>query len=69
MQVRLSEAQDRLVSDGVLDQAGMTFSRDHVFDNWSLASRIVSGKGTYSGAYHWQPIEAEAITPSPETAR
>ena len=52
-QRRVAEAQAKLIHDGVLDESGMTFSQDHVFDNWSVASRIVSGKGTYSGAYHW----------------
>ena len=32
----------------------MTFPKDHVFENWSLATRIISGKPTYAGPYHWQ---------------
>jgi hypothetical protein len=55
-QRRVAEAQAKLIHDGALDESGMTFSRDHLFDNWSVASRIVSGKGTYSGAYHWQRL-------------
>ena len=35
---------------------GMTFGRDHVFDDWSVATRIVGGKATRSAAYHWQRL-------------
>jgi hypothetical protein len=38
----------------------MTFTRDHVFENWTLATRIVSGKAQYSGAYQWQLLEDAA---------
>jgi hypothetical protein len=53
-QVEVGEAQDQLVAAGVLDTGTMTFPRDHVFDNWTLATRVISGKAQYSGAYHWQ---------------
>ena len=55
-QRRVSEAQDELVTAGVLDESHMAFTRDHTFDNWSVATRIVSGKGSYSGAYNWQRL-------------
>ena len=35
----------------------MKFTTDHVFDNWSRAVIVVSGKGQYSGGYHWQRLE------------
>lgn len=56
LQLKVGEAQDALVGNGVLDEENMSFARDHVFDNWSVASRIVSGKAQYSGGRHWQPI-------------
>ena len=54
MQVKVGELQDDLIRDGALDPASSTFSRDHVFDNWTIANRVISGKATYSGGYHWQ---------------
>lgn len=56
-QVEVGDAQDRLVADGVLDPETLTFARDYVFDNCTVATRIVSGKAQYSGAYQWRPIE------------
>ena len=56
-QLRVANRQDPLVNDGVLDEETMTFVKDHVFDNWSQAVGVVSGKGSYSGGYHWQPID------------
>jgi hypothetical protein len=56
LQVKVGEAQHTLAQNGVLDEDSMTFSRDYVFDNWSAASRIVSGKAQYSGGRHWQRI-------------
>lgn len=56
LQVKVGEAQDALMSSGVLHEEGMTFADDHVFDSWSAASRIVSGKAQYSGGRHWQPL-------------
>jgi hypothetical protein len=53
-QIKLKESQEELTRAGVLDAASMTFPADHVFDNWSMATRIISGKPTYAGAYHWQ---------------
>jgi hypothetical protein len=54
LQVKVGDAQDKLVAAGVLDDATMSFAKDHVFDNWTAATRIVSGKAQYSGGYHWQ---------------
>jgi hypothetical protein len=59
LQVRVGELQDDLAAVGVLDAATMTFTRDHVFDNWTLATRVISGKAQYSGAYHWQLLQDE----------
>jgi hypothetical protein len=42
-QVRLSEKQEELVETGILDEESMTLPRDHVLDNWSLATRIGVG--------------------------
>lgn len=56
-QIRLSEKQAELIASGVLDEESMTLPSDHVFDNWSRATRILSGKHSYSGGYHWQLIE------------
>jgi hypothetical protein len=56
-QVEVGDAQSTLVADGVLDPEMMTFAQDHVFDNWTAATRIVSGKAQYSGAYQWQRLE------------
>jgi hypothetical protein len=55
-QVRLSARQDELVAEGILDDKTMTFATDHVFENWTLATRTVSGKSSYSGGYHWRPL-------------
>ncbi len=54
LHLKLAEQQDHLVADGVLDPGTMTFPRDHIFDNWTIASRVISGKATHSGGYHWQ---------------
>lgn len=50
--VRLDELQGDLVGAGVLDGNTMTFTRDHVFDNWTVATRVVSGKATHSDGCH-----------------
>ena len=55
--VRVESRQQPLLDDGTLDAATMTFSRDCVFENWSQAVGVVSGKGSYSGGYHWQRLE------------
>jgi hypothetical protein len=39
-----------------LAEATLLFPADHVIENWSLASRVVGGKPTYSGAYHWELV-------------
>jgi hypothetical protein len=57
LQVKVAEVQTRLVGDGVLDEASATFAKDHDFDNWTAATRIVGGKAQYSGGYHWQLLE------------
>ena len=57
LQVKVGELQDELAAAGVLDAATMTFTRDHVFDNWTLATRVISGKAQYSGGYHWQLLQ------------
>jgi hypothetical protein len=46
---------DPLISR-VADTAALTFLEDHLFDNWTLATRVVSGKAQYSGGYHWQQL-------------
>jgi hypothetical protein len=56
-QVEVGETQDQLVAAGVLDPATMTFPHDHIFENWTLATRVVSGKAQYSGAYQWQLLQ------------
>ena len=60
-QVRVGELQDQLVADGVLDEHGMTFAGDHAFDNWAVATRIISGKAQYSGGYHWQRLTSGSV--------
>jgi hypothetical protein len=45
------------LDDGTLDPETMTCTRDHVFENWSQAVIVVSGKGQYSGGYHFQRLE------------
>jgi hypothetical protein len=57
LQVVVENTQQQLASEGVLDLAQLVFLKDYTFDNWSRAAYVVSGKGTYSGSYHWQPIE------------
>lgn len=56
-QERVANRQNALIAEGVLNPDAQTFTRDHVFDNWSHAVGVVSGKGSYSGGYHWQVIE------------
>lgn len=63
-QVRVSKRQNPLIEDGTLDPDTMTFNRDHTFDNWSQAVGVVSGKGSYSGGYHWQLIEPPHAHPA-----
>ncbi len=48
---------------GVLDEPRMQFTRDHVFDNWTAATRVVSGKAQYSGGYHWQQLAGRRAGP------
>jgi hypothetical protein len=60
-QARLVEKQSALVSDDVLDDATLTFANDHVFDSWTAAAHVVSGKGSYAGSYHWQRLTGDPI--------
>lgn len=53
-QIRLQQSQEELKQNGVLSMESVTFPADHVFDHWTAATRIVSGKPSYAGAYHWQ---------------
>lgn len=55
-QVKVAGMQEQLLEQGVLDANTMKFSRDHVFDNWALATKVVGGKDSYSGGYHWQRL-------------
>lgn len=57
LQVRVRAEQQALLDQGVLDEATHTFTRDHVFPNWTHAARMVAGIGQYSGAYNWQLLE------------
>jgi hypothetical protein len=49
-QVRVSKLQQDLIDSEVLDDATRAFVKDHVFENWTTASQVVSGKSSYSGA-------------------
>ena len=44
------------LDEGVLIERTHVFARDHVFGNWTQATRIVSGISTYSGAYNWRRL-------------
>ncbi len=57
LQILVEQTQQKLAEEGVLDLTQLVFLKDYTFDNWSRATYVVSGKGTYSGGYHWQPIE------------
>ena len=57
-QQHVADKQQSLIEAGVLNVDAATFSKDHVFDNWTRAARTVSGWGSYSGGYHWQLIES-----------
>jgi hypothetical protein len=59
-QVRVGEMQEQLVDAGVLDAGGMKFTCDHVFDNWTAATRVVGGRAQLSGAYNWQLLKGAA---------
>jgi len=58
-QARVASRHKPLISEGILDPETMTLTADHVFENWSQAVGVVSGKGSYSGGYHWQLIQDE----------
>jgi hypothetical protein len=62
-QVKVGEIQDGLVQQGVLDEPTMTFALEHTFENWTAACRVVSGKGQYSGGYHWQLLADDLDKP------
>ncbi len=53
-QERVDKMQQALAGDDVIDLESLVFVKDHMFENWSRASVVVAGKGSYSGAYHWQ---------------
>ena len=55
---RVLDDQKKLIAAGVLtdDNVPGTFVRDHTFENWSTAARIVGGRATSSGAYRWQRL-------------
>lgn len=55
-QQKVKEDQDALIAAGTLNEPELVFTRDYQFQNWTAAARIVGGKGTYSGAYHWQRL-------------
>ena len=55
-QVRVSKLQQELIDSGVLDEATQAFAKDHVFENWTTASQVVSGKSNYSGSWRWQRL-------------
>ena len=55
-QERLAGKQATLVSESVLDDATERFLKDYIFDSWTAASHVVSGKASYAGAYHWQRL-------------
>src|SRR5439155_25446687 len=59
-QLRVANRQEPLIAAGVLNADSMTFTADHVFDNWSQAVSVLSGKGSYSGGYHWQLVNSDA---------
>lgn len=53
-QERVEKMQQALAATTVVDLDSLEFLKDHVFANWSRASVVVAGKGSYAGAYHWQ---------------
>ena len=53
-QERVEKMQQALAATDVVSLESLEFLEDHVFENWSQASIVISGKGTYAGAYHWQ---------------
>jgi hypothetical protein len=58
-QQRVAQSQQKLVSEHVLKDIEdlRVFDRDHIFENWSTAARIVGGRATSSGAYRWQRLD------------
>ena len=54
-QKRIAEQQQDLVGQGVLDESSLTFTTDHMFDNWRTATVVVCGKN-HSGSHHWQRL-------------
>ena len=65
-QVRAKGVQDDLLVKGILDPATKTFTKDHVFDNWTHAVVAVAGKGRCSGAGTGsespRPVRARTMT-------
>lgn len=60
LQLKVAAEQNKLIDDGILDKSNMTFNKDHVFENWTRASKVVSGKAQYSGGYHWQRLKGKS---------
>src|SRR6266852_1978176 len=52
-QVRVANRQQSLIEE-VLDANSLVLTRNHIFENWTQAVGVVSGKGSYSGGYRWQ---------------
>jgi len=57
LQVVVEQTQQELADRGIIDLTQLVFLSNYTFDNWTRAAYVVSGKGTYSGGYHWQPID------------
>ncbi len=57
-QSKVKQRQDGLVKASVLESKTMTFAKDHVFDNWSVAAQTIRGRAATSGAYHWQRLKS-----------
>jgi hypothetical protein len=57
LQVIVEKTQQRFADEEIIDLSQLVFLKSHTFDNWSRAAYVVSGKGSYSGGYHWQLIE------------
>lgn len=67
-QLKLRDEQHELVDKGILDVDTMTFAKPHVFGNWTSASKVISGKASYAGGYHWRKIADTAPKKKPGTA-
>jgi hypothetical protein len=43
LQVKVNKVQGELLAAGVLDETTASFRKDHTFDNWTAATRVISG--------------------------